>query len=76
MSDVQPDGESTEEQVHSRARSLAEEPGNPSDDPHAQAHALLEESEERVEDPAARDPREQSVIRRTADEGVPRDDAG
>ena len=70
MSDTQPGDEPTEEQVRSRARSLAEEPGIPSDDPQAQARALLEESEERIEHPATRDPGEESVIRRTSDEGV------
>ena len=61
------------EQVDSRARSLADEPGNAVRDPKAQAKALLEESEERVEDPAARDPDDQGVIRRGSDEGVTAD---
>ncbi len=61
------------EQVDSRAGSLADEPGNPVEDPAAQARALLEESEERVEDPAARDPDDQGVIRRRSDEGVSAD---
>jgi hypothetical protein len=58
------------EQVESRAGSLAAEPGNHAEDPGAQARALLEESEDRVEDPAARDPDDQDVIRRRSDEGV------
>jgi hypothetical protein len=61
------------EQIDSRAESLADEPGNPVQDPEAQAKALLEESEERVEDPAARDPDDQGVIRRRSDEGVTAD---
>jgi membrane-associated phospholipid phosphatase len=61
------------EQVDSRAGSLAEEPGNAVQDPNAQAKALLKESEERVEDPAARDPDDQGVIRRRSDEGVSAD---
>jgi membrane-associated phospholipid phosphatase len=61
------------EQVDSRAGSLAGEPGNPAEDPQAQARALLEESEARVEDPAARDPDDQGVIRRRSDEGVSAD---
>jgi hypothetical protein len=64
--------EPTDEQVRSRADSLASEPGNQTRDPEAQAEALLEESEERVEDPAARDPDDDSVIRRGSDEGVTR----
>jgi undecaprenyl-diphosphatase len=63
----------TPEQVDSRAGSLADEPGNAGQDPKAQARALLEESEERVEDPAARDPDDQEVIRRRSDEGVTAD---
>jgi hypothetical protein len=65
-----PDSEPTKEQIESRAASLSSEPGTPSDDPEAQARALLEESEERVEDPAARDPDHPGVIRRGSDEGV------
>ena len=65
-----PDAEPTREQVESRAASLSSEPGTPSDDPEAQARALLEESEERIEDPAARDPDHPGVIRRGSDEGV------
>jgi membrane-associated phospholipid phosphatase len=61
------------EQVGSRAGSLAAEPGNHAEDPGAQARALLEESEQRVEDPAARDPDDQDVIRRRSDEGVSAD---
>ena len=61
------------EQVDSRAGSLAGEPGTAANDPEAQARALLEESEERVEDPAARDPDDQGVIRRRSDEGVTAD---
>jgi membrane-associated phospholipid phosphatase len=61
------------EQVDRRAGSLAAEPGNPVDDPDAQARALLEESEERVEDPAARGPTDEGVIRRRSDEGVTTD---
>jgi membrane-associated phospholipid phosphatase len=61
------------EQVDSRAGSLAAEPGNHVQDPEAQARALLEESEERVEDPASRDPDDQGVIRRRSDEGVTAD---
>jgi membrane-associated phospholipid phosphatase len=68
MRDEEP--QPTDEQVESRAGSLAAEPGNPGDDTGAQARALLEESEERVEDPAARDPDDPGVIRRTSDEGV------
>jgi undecaprenyl-diphosphatase len=67
-SDPQP----TEEQVRQRAEELAAEPGNHGEDPEAQARALLEESEERVEDPAARQPDHRGVIRRGADEGVDR----
>jgi hypothetical protein len=73
MEGRQPGPEPTEEQVESRAESLAAEPGNPTQDPESQAHALLEESEERIEDPAARDPDDDSVIRRSSDEGVTRD---
>jgi membrane-associated phospholipid phosphatase len=62
--------EPSAEQIDSRAGSLAAEPGKPAQDPQAQARALLEESEERVEDPAARDPDDQGVIRRRSDEGV------
>ena len=68
-----PDSEPTKEQIESRAASLSSEPGTPSDDPEAQARALLEESEERVEDPAARDPGDQGVIRRQSGEGVTAD---
>jgi membrane-associated phospholipid phosphatase len=73
--DTAPDrpAQPSEEQVRQRAETLAAEPGNPGDDPEAQARALLEESEERVEDPAARDPRHRGVIRRGSDEGVTRD---
>jgi membrane-associated phospholipid phosphatase len=67
------DREPSPEQVDSRAGSLAAEPGNHVKDPEAQARALLEESEERVEDPAARDPDDQGVIRRGSDEGVSAD---
>jgi hypothetical protein len=62
--------EPSPEQVDRRAGSLAAEPGNGAQDPEAQAKALLEESEERVEDPAARDPDDQAVIRRRSGEGV------
>jgi hypothetical protein len=62
--------EPTGEQIESRSASLSSEPGTSSDDPEAQARALLEESEERVEDPAARDPDHPGVIRRGSDEGV------
>ena len=72
MDDARTGPEPTEEQVQSRADSLASEPGNQTDDAETQAEALLEESEERVEDPAARDPDDDSVIRRTSDEGVTR----
>ena len=67
--------EPSPEQVQSRAGSLAAEPGNSgaTRDPDAQARALLEESEERVEDPAARDPDDQGVIRRRSDEGITAD---
>jgi undecaprenyl-diphosphatase len=68
-----PEPEPSREQVDSRAGSLAAEPGNPAQDPEAQARALLEESEERVEDPAARDPDDQDVIRRQSGEGVTAD---
>jgi membrane-associated phospholipid phosphatase len=68
-----PDREPSPEQVDSRAETLAAEPGNHVHDPEAQARALLEESEERVEDPAARDPDDQGVIRRRSDEGVTTD---
>jgi hypothetical protein len=76
MDDARTGPEPTEEQVRSRADSLASEPGNQTDDAEAQAEALLEESEERVEDPAARDPDDDSVIRRTSDEGVTRQSGG
>jgi hypothetical protein len=65
-----PRPEPTKEQVESRTASLSSEPGTPTEDPEAQARALLEESEERVEDPAARDPEHPGVIRRGSDEGV------
>jgi len=67
--------EPSPEQVESRAGSLAAEPGNSGAprDPAAQARALLEESEERVEDPAARDPDDDGVIRRRSDEGITAD---
>jgi undecaprenyl-diphosphatase len=68
-----PDAKPSPEQVDSRAGSLAAEPGNPAQDPEAQARALLEESEERVEDPAARDPDDPGVIRRQSGEGVTAD---
>lgn len=68
-----PEPEPSPEQVDRRAGSLAAEPGNASQDPDAQAKALLEESEGRVEDPAARDPEDQGVIRRRSDEGVTAD---
>ena len=68
-----PEPEPSSEQVDSRAGSLAAEPGNASQDPDAQAKALLEEYEARVEDPAARDPDDQGVIRRRSDEGVTAD---
>jgi len=61
------------EQVRQRAGTLAAEPGNPAEDPQAQARALLEESEERVEDPAAREPDHPGVIRRGSGEGVTSD---
>jgi membrane-associated phospholipid phosphatase len=83
LSGVQPDRaggahamaepEPSPEQVDSRSGSLAAEPHGAADDPRAQARALLEESEERVEDPAARDPDDQRVIRRRSDEGVTAD---
>jgi membrane-associated phospholipid phosphatase len=63
----------SDEQVRQRAGTLAAEPGNPADDPQAQARALLEESEQRVEDPAAREPDHPGVIRRGSGEGVTRD---
>jgi membrane-associated phospholipid phosphatase len=66
------DAEPTDEQVRQRAETLAAEPGNPGDDREAQARALLEESEERVEDPAAREPDHRGVIRRGSDEGIGR----
>jgi hypothetical protein len=62
--------EPTERQIESRAASLPSEHSNTSEDPEAQAKALLEESEERVEDPAARDPDHPGVIRRGSEEGV------
>lgn len=70
------DAEPTPEQVAARATDLAgeageRETGSRPDNPAAQAGALLRESEERVEDPAARDPDDERVIRRAADEGVP-----
>jgi hypothetical protein len=71
MPDAQRGPEPTEEQVRSRAGSLADEPGNPTDDAEAQARTLLRESEERIEDPAARDPGNDSVIRRSSHEGLP-----
>jgi membrane-associated phospholipid phosphatase len=69
---MSPDPEPTDEQVRQRAETLAAEPGNPGDDREAQARALLEESEERVEDPAAREPDHRGVIRRDSDEGIGR----
>jgi membrane-associated phospholipid phosphatase len=69
---MSPDPEPTDEQVRQRAETLAAEPGNPGDDREAQARALLEESEERVEDPAAREPDHRGVIRRDSDEGIDR----
>jgi membrane-associated phospholipid phosphatase len=69
---MRPDAEPTDEQVRQRAETLAAEPGNPGDDREAQARALLEESEERVEDPAAREPDHRGVIRRGSDEGIGR----
>jgi hypothetical protein len=68
-----PEPQPSPEQVDSRAGSLAAEPGDPAKDPDAQARALLEESEARVEDPAARDPDDQGVIRRRSDEGITAD---
>jgi undecaprenyl-diphosphatase len=68
-----PEPEPSREQVDSRAGSLAADPGEHVQDPEAQARALLEESEERVEDPAARDPDDQGVIRRQSGEGVTAD---
>ena len=65
--------EPSQEQVERRAGSLAAEPGHAVQDPDAQARALLEESEERVEDPAARDPDDAGVIRRQSGEGVTAD---
>jgi hypothetical protein len=65
-----PRPEPTKEQIESRSASLSREPGTSAEDPEAQARALLEESEERVEDPAARDPNHPGVIRRDSDEGV------
>jgi hypothetical protein len=65
-----PDPTPSAEQIDRRAGSLAAEPGNHAQDPEAQARALLEESERRVEDPAARNPDDQDVIRRRSDEGV------
>jgi hypothetical protein len=70
VSETRPDGEPTAEQVSARASSLEAEPGNRGDDTDLQAEALLEESEARVEDPAARDPADDRVIRRRADEGL------
>jgi membrane-associated phospholipid phosphatase len=70
MPDRMPDREPSNQQVDSRAGTLAAEPGNAPDDPQAQARALLEESEERVEDPAVGDPNHQAIIRRRSDEGV------
>ena len=68
-----PEPEPSPEQVDRRAGSLAAEPGNAAQDPDAQARALLEESEERVEDPAVRDPDDEGVIRRQSGEGVTTD---
>jgi undecaprenyl-diphosphatase len=70
-----PDPRPSPEQVDRRAGSLAAEPhgADAGADADAQARALLEESEERVEDPAARDPDDQGVIRRRSDEGVTAD---
>jgi undecaprenyl-diphosphatase len=59
----------TPDQVDARAAELAAEPER-GDDPRRQAEALLEESEDRVEDPAARTPGDDGVLRRGADEGV------
>ena len=65
--------EPSPEQVERRAGSLAAEPRNGTQDPAAPARALLEESEERVEDPAAREPDDQEVIRRRSNEGITTD---
>jgi membrane-associated phospholipid phosphatase len=73
MPDSGPGQQPSAEQVDGRAGSLAAEPGNAPQDPEAQARALLEESEARVEDPAARDPDHQGVIRRQSGEGVTAD---
>jgi membrane-associated phospholipid phosphatase len=70
---AQPMPEPSREQVDRRAGSLAAEPGNAVENPDGQARALLEESEERVEDPAARDPDDRGVIRGQSDEGVSAD---
>jgi undecaprenyl-diphosphatase len=70
MSETTPDPGPTDEQVDARAKSLEAEPGNRSAAPERQARSLLEESEERIEDPAARVPGDERVIRRGADEGV------
>jgi membrane-associated phospholipid phosphatase len=73
MSQPHPGGGPSEEQVRSRADSLQAEPGNRGDDTDLQAEALLEESEARVEDPAARAPGDERVLRRRADDTLPPD---
>jgi undecaprenyl-diphosphatase len=71
MSETDPASGPTGEQIESRAESLEAEPGNGAgQDTRRQAEALLAESEERVDDPAARDPDDDGVIRRASDEGV------
>jgi undecaprenyl-diphosphatase len=73
-SDPAADGVPSDEQVESRADELEAEPGNAGagtpGESRRQAEALLEESEERIADPASRDPGDDSVIRRPSDEGV------
>jgi hypothetical protein len=76
MSDVQSNLGRTEQRVYTGARSLAEEPCNSGDDPEGHAHVLLEESEQRTEDPGSARPTQPAVVRRTSDEGVPRDHNG
>jgi hypothetical protein len=73
MRQPHPDAGPSEEQVRSRADSLRAEPGTRGDDTDRQAEALLEESEARVEDPAARTPGDERVLRRQSDDAIPED---
>ena len=71
-----------DERVEDRARELAEGGSEGHDavegDPEAAARAarsILEESEERTADPAARDPEDDSVVRRESQETAASGDA-